>query len=93
MVIRYRHCFQQKIHFITQYWQKIEKTDCKIKHYLEISKLSNQKYVYENNISQTKLLVKDMQAAYKQGTALKSDITRYEQQHCITSTGLELHYG
>ena len=49
-------------------------------YYLEISKLSNQKYVYENNIRQTKLLVKDMQAAYKQGTALKSDITRYELQ-------------
>ena len=49
-------------------------------YYLEISKLYNQKYVYENNISQTKLLVKDMQAAYKQGTALKSDITRYELQ-------------
>ena len=49
-------------------------------YYLEISKLSNQKYVYENNVSQTKLLVKDMQAAYKQGTALKSDITRYELQ-------------
>lgn len=49
-------------------------------YYLEISKLSNQKYVYENNISLTKLLVKDMQAAYKQGTALKSDITRYELQ-------------
>ena len=41
-------------------------------YYLEISKLSNQKYVYENNISQTKLLVKDMQAAY--------NITRYELQ-------------
>lgn len=49
-------------------------------YYLEISKLSNQKHVYENNITQTKLLVKDMQAAYKQGTALKSDITRYELQ-------------
>lgn len=49
-------------------------------YYLEISKLSNQKFVYESNISQTKLLVKDMQAAYKQGTALKSDITRYELQ-------------
>ena len=49
-------------------------------YYLEISKLSNQKSVYESNINQTKLLVKDMQAAYKQGTALKSDITRYELQ-------------
>lgn len=49
-------------------------------YYLEISKLSNQKHVYENNIDQTKLLVKDMQAAYKQGTALRSDITRYELQ-------------
>lgn len=49
-------------------------------YYLEISKLSNQKFVYKNNIEQTKLLVKDMKAAYKQGTALKSDITRYELQ-------------
>lgn len=32
------------------------------------------------NIEQTRLLVKDMQASYRQGTALKSDITRYELQ-------------
>ena len=35
---------------------------------------------YQKNIEQTRLLVKDMQAAYRQGTALKSDITRYELQ-------------
>lgn len=49
-------------------------------YYLDLFQLNNQKRVYENNIEQTRLLVKDMRAAYKQGTALKSDITRYELQ-------------
>lgn len=49
-------------------------------HYLDIFQLSNQKKVYERNIEQTRLLVRDMEAAYRQGTALKSDITRYELQ-------------
>lgn len=48
--------------------------------YLDLFQLSNQKKVYERNIRQTRLLVKDMRAAYRQGTALKSDITRYELQ-------------
>lgn len=51
-----------------------------IGYYLDICQLNNQKTVYEKNIEQTQLLVKDMKAAYRQGTALKSDITRYELQ-------------
>lgn len=51
-----------------------------IGYYLDICQLNNQQTVYEKNIEQTRLLVKDMKAAYRQGTALKSDITRYELQ-------------
>lgn len=49
-------------------------------YYLDLFQLRNQERVYRKNIEQTHLLVKDMQAAYQQGTALKSDITRYELQ-------------
>ena len=49
-------------------------------YYLDLFQLRNQELVYRKNIEQTHLLVKDMQAAYRQGTALKSDITRYELQ-------------
>lgn len=49
-------------------------------YYLDLFQLKNQQTVYEKNIEQTHLLVKDMRAAYQQGTALKSDITRYELQ-------------
>ena len=49
-------------------------------HYLDLYQLHNQQVVYQKNIEQTRLLVKDMQVAYRQGTALKSDITRYELQ-------------
>lgn len=49
-------------------------------YYLDLFQLRNQEVVYRKNIEQTHLLVKDMQAAYRQGTALKSDITRYELQ-------------
>lgn len=49
-------------------------------YYLDLFQLRNQQTVYEKNIEQTRLLVKDMRAAYEQGTALKSDITRYELQ-------------
>ena len=49
-------------------------------YYLDLFQLRNQQTVYEKNIEQTHLLVKDMRAAYQQGTALKSDITRYELQ-------------
>lgn len=49
-------------------------------YYLDLFQLRNQELVYRKNIEQTQLLVKDMQAAYEQGTALQSDITRYELQ-------------
>lgn len=49
-------------------------------HYLDLYQLNNQRRVYEKNMEQTRLLVHDIQAAYKEGTALKSDITRYELQ-------------
>ena len=40
-------------------------------YYLDLFQLRNQELVYQKNIEQTRLLVKDMQAAYRQGTALK----------------------
>lgn len=49
-------------------------------YYLDLFQLNNQKIVYEKNVEQTQILVKDMRVAYDQGTALKSDITRYELQ-------------
>lgn len=49
-------------------------------YYLDLFQLNNQKIVYERNVEQTQILVKDMRVAFSQGTALKSDITRYELQ-------------
>lgn len=49
-------------------------------HYLDLYQLNNQKKVYQKNIEQTRLLISEIQAAFEQGTALKSDITRYELQ-------------
>ena len=49
-------------------------------YYLDLFQLNNQKIVYERNVEQTQILVKDMRVAYDRGTALKSDITRYELQ-------------
>lgn len=49
-------------------------------HYLDLYQLSNQKKVYEKNIEQTTLLIEEIKSAFEQGTALISDITRYELQ-------------
>lgn len=49
-------------------------------HYLDLYQLNNQKRVYQKNIEQTKLLIEEIRTAFEQGTALKSDITRYELQ-------------
>lgn len=49
-------------------------------HYLDLYQLNNQKKVYQKNIEQTRLLISEIQAAFEQGAALKSDITRYELQ-------------
>ncbi len=47
-------------------------------YYLDLFQLRNQVQIYEKNIKQTQMLLQEMNAAYDQGTALKSDITRYE---------------
>ena len=49
-------------------------------YYLQLFQLHNQEEIYEKNIEQTRLLVDEITAAHRQGTALKSDITRYELQ-------------
>lgn len=49
-------------------------------YYLDLCKLRNQETILEKNIEQTRRLVDDIQANYAAGTALKSDITRYELQ-------------
>lgn len=49
-------------------------------HYLDLFQLHNQKRVYQKNIEQTKMLIEEIKSAFEQGTALKSDITRYELQ-------------
>lgn len=46
--------------------------------YLDIYKYSNLRTVVENNISQARKVLAEMQARYEQGTALQNDITRYE---------------
>lgn len=48
--------------------------------YLEMCNLSNQIKVLDNNIKLTCDLLDDMEARYKEGTALKNDITRYKLQ-------------
>ena len=57
-------------------------------YYLELYQLYNRQEVYEKNIEQTRMLVKEIQAAFQQGTALKSDITRYELQLQSLELGL-----
>ncbi|WP_266205875.1 TolC family protein [Pontibacter kalidii] len=49
-------------------------------YYLEMAKLENQKQVLQNSISQTQKLLEQINAKYKQGLALRSNITRYELQ-------------
>lgn len=46
--------------------------------YLDIYKYSNLRRVVENNISQAKKVLAEMNARYQQGVALQNDITRYE---------------
>lgn len=49
-------------------------------HYLDIYKLDNLMLVLQKNIELTEEVIANMQARRRQGTALKSDITRYELQ-------------
>ncbi|GJH39476.1 transporter [Capnocytophaga sp. HP1101] len=46
--------------------------------YLNLYKLLNQREVYQKNIEQTELLIKEVRGKHKQGMALSNDITRYE---------------
>ncbi len=46
--------------------------------YLDIYKYTNLRSVVENNITQAKKVLDEMQARYEQGVALQNDITRYE---------------
>jgi len=46
--------------------------------YLDIYKYTNLRSVVENNISQARKVLAEMQARYEQGMALQNDITRYE---------------
>lgn len=47
-------------------------------YYLDIYKYRNLRKVVENNILQASEVLKEMNARYEQGVALKNDITRYE---------------
>ena len=47
-------------------------------HYLDLYKAYNAGLVYGKNIENAELMLDDIRASYKAGTALKSDITRYE---------------
>ncbi len=49
-------------------------------YYLDLRQLRNQATIIEKNIDQTRKLVEDIEANYNAGTALKSDVTRYELQ-------------
>lgn len=49
-------------------------------YYLDLYQLANQRKVYEKNIEQTEMLIEEIRSAFEQGTALMSDITRYELQ-------------
>ncbi len=49
-------------------------------YYLQLCQLRNQADVYKENIAQTEALIKEIKASYEQGTALRTDITRYELQ-------------
>lgn len=47
-------------------------------YYLDLYKYLNLRTVVENNISQARKVLEEMNARYEQGTALRNDITRYE---------------
>ncbi|MGN0281046.1 MAG: TolC family protein [Prevotella sp.] len=49
-------------------------------HYLDLCKLQNSQRVVEDNLRLTEQVISNMEARRNQGTALKTDITRYELQ-------------
>lgn len=54
--------------------------------YLDLYKMNNLRCVVESNINAARRVLKNMEARYDQGTALRNDITRYE----LMVSGLEL---
>lgn len=57
-------------------------------YYLELLKLDNQKKVLEQNLFHIDKLIEQINAKYKQGTALQNNITRYELQKQSLELGL-----
>ena len=49
-------------------------------HYLDLCRIENRMEVVENNIGLTEKVLDNTKARHRQGTALKTDITRYELQ-------------
>jgi len=49
-------------------------------YYLELQKLQNQKQILEHNLEQTDKLLVQINNKFKEGTALKNAVTRYELQ-------------
>lgn len=49
-------------------------------HYLDLCRLQNREKVVEDNIRLTRQVIENMESRRRQGTALKTDITRYELQ-------------
>ena len=49
-------------------------------YYLELQKLQNQKQILEHNMEQTDKLLAQINNKFKEGTALKNAVTRYELQ-------------
>ena len=49
-------------------------------HYLDLCKLHNRRQVLERSLELTEQLIRHMEARHAEGTALHSDITRYELQ-------------
>ncbi len=56
-------------------------------YYLDLCQMQNRRIILEKNIAQTQKLLDDIKENYAAGTALKSDITRYE----LLLQGLELN--
>lgn len=57
--------------------------------YLDLFKIDNRIKVYHQNIALTKQLIDNIKEKFKQGMALKNDITRYELQMETLNLGLK----
>lgn len=72
-----------------RYSAEIRRDDIRLRltgDYLDLYKMNNLRCVVESNINAARRVLKNMEARYDQGTALRNDITRYE----LMVSGLEL---